>query len=93
MFVLGAPEELEALVGLFGKLYVYTLDCATFYCAKRSLLSGDFTQNYGFCPFRPFRTFRIFEEILYGGSEVRDMSVVKYVIFGRFWREPRKIPL
>ena len=31
MFVLGAPEELEALVGLFGKLYVYTFDCATFY--------------------------------------------------------------
>ena len=31
MFVLGAPEELEALVGLFGKLYVYTLDCASFY--------------------------------------------------------------
>ena len=30
--VLGAPKELEALVGLFGKLYVYTLDCATFYC-------------------------------------------------------------
>ena len=28
MFVLGAPEELEALVGLFGKLYVHTFDCA-----------------------------------------------------------------
>ena len=25
-------------------------------------------------PFRTFRTFRIFEEILYGGSEVRYMS-------------------
>ena len=34
MFVLGAPEELEALVGLFGKLYVYTLDCATFYSLR-----------------------------------------------------------
>ena len=44
-------------------------------------------------PFRTFRSVRIFEEILYGGSEVRDMSVVKYVIFGRFWRGPRKIPL
>ena len=31
MLVLGAPKELEALVGLFGKLYVYTFDCATFY--------------------------------------------------------------
>ena len=28
MFVLGAPEELEALVGLFGKLYMSTFDCA-----------------------------------------------------------------
>ena len=35
MTVLGAPEELEALVGLFGKLYVHTFDCATFY-AKRA---------------------------------------------------------
>ena len=34
MFVLGAPEELEALVGLFGKLYVSTFDCATFYCQR-----------------------------------------------------------
>ena len=34
MFVLGAPEELEALVGLFGKLYVSTFDCATFYCRR-----------------------------------------------------------
>ena len=41
----------------------------------------------------PSVPFRIFEEILYGGSEVRNMSVVKYVIFGRFWRGPRKIPL
>ena len=32
MIVLGAPEELEALVGLFGKLYVSTFDSATFYC-------------------------------------------------------------
>ena len=31
MIVLGAPKELEALVGLFEKLYVYTFDCATFY--------------------------------------------------------------
>ena len=33
MFVLGAPNELEALVGLFEKLYVCTgtFDCATFY--------------------------------------------------------------
>ena len=31
MFVLGAPKELEALVGLFEKLYVCTFDCATFY--------------------------------------------------------------
>ena len=31
MTVLEAPKELEALVGLFGKLYVYTFDCATFY--------------------------------------------------------------
>ena len=28
MTVLGAPEELEALVGLFGKLCVCTFDCA-----------------------------------------------------------------
>ena len=28
MIVLEAPEELEALVGLFGKLYVCTFDCA-----------------------------------------------------------------
>ena len=35
MAVLGAPEELEALVGLFGKLYVYTFDCATFYCQRK----------------------------------------------------------
>ena len=28
MLVLGAPEELEALVGLFGELYVSTFDCA-----------------------------------------------------------------
>ena len=34
MTVLGAPKELEALVGLFGKLYVYTLDCATFYSLR-----------------------------------------------------------
>ena len=32
MLVLGAPEELEALVGLFGKLYVSTFD----YCAVYS---------------------------------------------------------
>ena len=31
MIVLGAPKELEALVGLFEKLYVPTFDCATFY--------------------------------------------------------------
>ena len=64
-------------------------------CAKRSLLSGDFTQNYryGFCPFRSVRSVRVFEEILYGGSEVVHSAVVKYVIFGRFWRGPRKIPL
>ena len=31
MTVLGAPKELEALAGLFGKLYVSTFDCATFY--------------------------------------------------------------
>ena len=34
MLVLGAPEELEALVGLFGELYVSTFDCATFYCTR-----------------------------------------------------------
>ena len=34
MLVLGAPEELEALVGLFGELYVSTFDCATFYCQR-----------------------------------------------------------
>ena len=39
------------------------------------------------------RSVRIIEEILYGGSEVVDSAVVKYVIFGRFWRGPRKIPL
>ena len=72
---------------------IFELEPAGNFCAKRSLLSGDFTQNYGFCPFRTFRSVRIFEEILYGGSEVRDTSVVKYVIFGRFWRGPRKIPL
>ena len=31
MTVLEAPQALEALVGLFGKLYVHTFDCATFY--------------------------------------------------------------
>ena len=36
---------------------------------------------------------RFFWEILYGGSEGGDSAVVKYVIFGRFWRGPRKIPL
>ena len=35
---------------------------------------------------------RIFEEILYGGSEVVHNAVVKYGIFGRFWREPKKYP-
>ena len=39
------------------------------------------------------RSVPIFEEILYGGSEVVHSAVVKYVIFGRFWRGPRKIPL
>ena len=29
--VLGAPKELEALVGLFGKLYTSTFDCAAVY--------------------------------------------------------------
>ena len=31
MTVLGAPTELEGLVGHFEKLYVSTFDCATFY--------------------------------------------------------------
>ena len=31
MLVLGAPKELEALVGLFGKLYTSTLDCVDVY--------------------------------------------------------------
>ena len=34
MTVLGAPKELEALVGLFGKLYAYTFDCTAFYSAQ-----------------------------------------------------------
>ena len=35
MFVLGAPKELEALVGLFEKLYLCTFDCATFYLHQK----------------------------------------------------------
>ena len=37
MTVLGAPKELEALVGLFGKLYVSTFDCVTFYSPRELL--------------------------------------------------------
>ena len=36
MTVLGAPEELEALVGLFEKLYVSTFECATFYSNRNT---------------------------------------------------------
>ena len=46
MTVLEAPKELESLVGLFGKLYVYTFDCATFYSNR--FPHGDISAIYGF---------------------------------------------
>ena len=86
-FSMGLVHLFPSLVACGALMFSFLFARCALYFRETSPRTTDSVRSVPSVPFR------IFEEILYGGSEVVHSAVVKYVIFGRFWRGPRKIPL